>query len=59
MCTYCAVMPPSMTSSEPVTQDDSSDGRTIGDITRVTEPTHRRAIEQHLARGWVAETLLG
>jgi hypothetical protein len=24
---YCAVMPPSMTSSEPVTQDDSSDAR--------------------------------
>jgi hypothetical protein len=48
-----------MTSSEPVTQDESSDARTIGDIPRGTEPTHRRAIEQHLARGWVAETLLG
>ena len=24
---YCAVMPPSITSSEPVTQDDSSDAR--------------------------------
>jgi hypothetical protein len=27
MRTYCAVMPPSITSSEPVTQDDSSDAR--------------------------------
>jgi hypothetical protein len=27
MCAYCAVMPPSITSSEPVTQDDSSDAR--------------------------------
>jgi hypothetical protein len=27
LCAYCAVMPPSITSSEPVTQDDSSDAR--------------------------------
>jgi hypothetical protein len=27
ICAYCAVMPPSITSSEPVTQDDSSDAR--------------------------------
>src|SRR5690242_20345133 len=27
MPTYCAVIPPSITSSDPVTQDDSSDAR--------------------------------
>jgi hypothetical protein len=31
----------------------------IGDILGGAEPTHRRAIEQHLAHGRIVEALLG
>ena len=31
----------------------------VGDILGGTEPTHWRAVEQNLARGWIAEALLG
>ena len=62
MRTYCAVMPPSITSSEPVTQDDSSDARNSTPLAISkggAEPAHRRAIEQRLAHCRIAEALLG